>query len=182
MADLTDELAGLNENARLLLEKYDGVFAQLDEQSKQALLELAGKSEDGLKAIEELSKNGNVAQAENALKLGGRNADELIQKIDWSCRAICSFAGDGTLDTNESLNIYSVTRSEQGTYTITLTVDIGEQFGLAGMANNSDQLFAVDSTGVTDSRSWVKIMSRDNDDDNTLEDLDFGTAILFFGK
>ena len=78
MADLTDELAGLNENARLLLEKYDGVFAQLDEQSKQALIDIANKSDEGLQAIQTLLDNGSVAEAENALKLGGKSLDEVF--------------------------------------------------------------------------------------------------------
>jgi len=81
MADLTDELAGLNENARLLLEKYDGVFAQLDEQSKQALIDIANKSDEGLQAIQTLLDNGVVAEAENALKLGGKSLDEIYSNI-----------------------------------------------------------------------------------------------------
>jgi len=77
MADLTDELAGLNENARLLLEKYDGVFAQLDEQSKQALIDIANKSDEGLQSIQTLLDNGSVAEAENALKLGGESLENI---------------------------------------------------------------------------------------------------------
>jgi len=84
MADLTDELAGLNENARLLLEKYDGVFAQLDEQSKQALIDIANKSDEGLQAIQTLLDNGSVAEAENALKLGGKSLDEVLNSVEKS--------------------------------------------------------------------------------------------------
>jgi hypothetical protein len=78
MADLTDELAGLNENARLLLEKYDGVFSSLDEKTQQALLDIASKSEEGLNSIQTLLDNGVVAEAENALKLGGMSLEDVL--------------------------------------------------------------------------------------------------------
>jgi len=81
MADTNEELANLNNNARLLLEKYDGVFAQLDEQSKQALIDIANKSDEGLQVIQTLLDNGSVAEAENALKLGGKTLDEITGTV-----------------------------------------------------------------------------------------------------
>jgi len=76
--NLTDEIKQLNENATLLLQKYDGVFSKLSEESQKILTAMAGKSEEGLTAIQELLNTGNVAQAENALKLGGKSLQNII--------------------------------------------------------------------------------------------------------
>ena len=79
MADTTEQLQELNQNATLLLQKYDGVFSKLNEESQKILVAMASKSEEGLSAITELLESGNVATAENALKLGGKSLDEVLQ-------------------------------------------------------------------------------------------------------
>ena len=77
MADVVQELAQLNNNAKELLEKYDGVFKQLDEKAQEILVQLANSGKDGLEKIEEILKNGAVAYAENANKLEGRTLEDL---------------------------------------------------------------------------------------------------------
>lgn len=77
MADVVEELASLNTQAKELLERYDGVFSKLDEKTQQALLDIASKSEKGLNDITALLQSGKVAEAENALKLGGKSLEEL---------------------------------------------------------------------------------------------------------
>lgn len=77
MTDTELELKNLNENATLLLSKYDGVFSKLSEESQKILLAFAQKSEEGLTAISTLLESGNVAQAENALKLGGNTLEQM---------------------------------------------------------------------------------------------------------
>jgi len=83
MADLSVELAELNANARELLKKHDGVFTKLEELSTQKQTEIEKiittkqkeidtKVQEGLKAIDDILKSGRVAEAENALKLGGK--------------------------------------------------------------------------------------------------------------
>ena len=79
MADTTEQLKELNQNATLLLQKYDGVFSKLDKESQKILVAMASKSEEGLNAITELLESGNVAQAENALKLGGKSLEEVLE-------------------------------------------------------------------------------------------------------
>jgi hypothetical protein len=66
MADTTEQLKELNQNATLLLQKYDGVFTKLSEENQKVLLGIANKSKEGLDAIAELLESGNVAQAENS--------------------------------------------------------------------------------------------------------------------
>lgn len=70
MADnLTDEIKELNDNARLLLSKYDGVFSKLSQQKELSLEEiellknnsiqaLVDKREEGLNSIQSLINNG----------------------------------------------------------------------------------------------------------------------------
>jgi len=76
---LVEETTELNQNATLLLQKYDGVFSKMSEESQKILLAMAQKSEEGLSAITTLLESGNVAQAENALKLEGKSLDEILE-------------------------------------------------------------------------------------------------------
>ena len=88
MADLSVELAELNANARELLKKHDRVFTKLEELSTQKQTEIEKiittkqkeidtKVQEGLKAIDDILKSGRVAEAENALKLGGKILNQI---------------------------------------------------------------------------------------------------------
>lgn len=82
MNNETKELKDLNDNARLLLSKYDGVFTKLEKEKTLLLKQVADKSGDGVEAIKKLLDHGTVAQAENANKLGGKVLDEVIKEVD----------------------------------------------------------------------------------------------------
>ena len=68
MTDIEKELKDLNNNARLLLEKYDGAGEKLDKKTKESL-----------KDIQKLLDGGEVGEAKNALKLGGKSLEEVMK-------------------------------------------------------------------------------------------------------
>jgi hypothetical protein len=179
LEEVAQDLKDMNNNAQALLEKYNNAGTKLDTKTNKLLKSLSTAGQKGLKAIQTLLDSGNVAQAKNTLKLGGKSS-QYYEGGSW-IKAVCSFNGTGRLDKNESWNIERVTRNSGGVYTFYLSINLGRQFGLAGMANNSDQFFGVEKTGVTNGKSWVKIISNDNDG-HVAENLTFSTAIVFFGK
>jgi len=81
MTDIEIELKNLNDNATLLLTKYDGVFSKLSEESQKILLSMETQGKAVLDDISKMLASGNVAQAENALRLEGKNFDEIIDEI-----------------------------------------------------------------------------------------------------
>ncbi|GAB6045076.1 hypothetical protein JCM11957_06740 [Caminibacter profundus] len=88
MADLALELADLNTNARELLSKYDGVFAQLDTETQNKILTLQTTADDLKAQIESLGlkfddngilvkEDGSELSVGNALRLGGETLEEI---------------------------------------------------------------------------------------------------------
>jgi hypothetical protein len=61
MTDTERELKEVNDNARLLLEKYDGVFTKLSEESQKEILKITQLSKDGLDAMTEILENANTS-------------------------------------------------------------------------------------------------------------------------
>ena len=77
MADTTEELAALNDNARILMEKYDGAFTKLDESADEK--------------VEEITTTATTKKTEIE-KLGTAKKDEILQTADESIETIKDLA------------------------------------------------------------------------------------------
>jgi len=76
------ELTAMNGNAKALLEKYDNAGIKLDTKVEILLQSIVNAGLSGLEALQEVLASGNIAQAENALKLGGKTLDEIKKEIN----------------------------------------------------------------------------------------------------
>ena len=93
MPDLATELANLNAKATELLAKYNGAFEKLDEETQNKIIELQDKAAELQAQIESLGfkfdengilvkEDGSEISVGNALKLGGKSLDKLIEPLN----------------------------------------------------------------------------------------------------
>jgi len=93
MADLATELAKLNAQAAELLAKYDGAFEKLDEETQNKIIEIQDKAAELQARIEALGfkfdengilvkEDGSEISVGNALKLGGKSLEEILNSIN----------------------------------------------------------------------------------------------------
>ncbi len=75
--ELLAELTAMNGNAKALLEKYDNAGVKLDAKLEELLTAITDAYTSGLNNIRQLLDSGNVAQAENALKLENKSLNDL---------------------------------------------------------------------------------------------------------
>lgn len=99
--NLTEELADLNTNARELIEKIDGFYNKLDT-----------KTQSSLDSIQALLDSGNVAQADNALKLEGKTLAQ-VKKEAGAVLQTKFVVDNNTYSTTDSVNYIKATDNLQ---------------------------------------------------------------------
>ena len=146
--ELLAELTAMNGNAQALLEKYNNAGVKLDDKTNELLQLIADAGTSGLEAINTLLANGNVAQADNALKFAGKDLIDFVLKT--GNNQITSWArisnGAGTPIIEDGFNISSLVRNSTGNYGYSFLSDMdNDKYSVSILGGRPD---AVINTGM----------------------------------